>query len=97
MKYVPTAEKVTIKWFYVYDGKKYRNVKGLISNAWDVTCSCGWESRTGGAIKASVQRSVDDHKYFVHNYTIASSTRRKNDVNDVSEFIQNILNGKAGV
>jgi hypothetical protein len=95
MKYIPTAEKVTIKWFWVAaDGTKIRNNKGFIHFAWDATCSCGWESRTGGAIKASVQRSVDDHKYFVHNYTIASSTRRNS--NQVDEFIQNILNGKAG-
>lgn len=30
---------------------------------WDASCSCGWESRTGGATKASVQRDVDDHKW----------------------------------
>ena len=29
---------------------------------WDVTCSCGWESRTGGATRASVQRDLDDHR-----------------------------------
>lgn len=90
MKLVPTAEKVTIKWFYVTpDGQKYRNIKGLISWAWDATCSCGWESRSGGAIKASVQRSVDDHKSFEHNYKWESSTRRKNK----NEFIEGILNG----
>lgn len=32
---------------------------------WDASCSCGWESRTGGAIKRSVQDSVDDHKWSV--------------------------------
>jgi len=65
-----TEEKITIKWFWVTtDGKKYRNNRGFVHNAWDVTCSCGWESRTGGAIKASVQRDVDSHKIFVHNYT----------------------------
>lgn len=32
--------------------------------AWDVTCSCGqWESRTGGATHASVQRDLDDHRF----------------------------------
>jgi hypothetical protein len=33
---------------------------------WDATCKCGWQSRTGGAIKASVQRDVWDHKLDVH-------------------------------
>jgi hypothetical protein len=69
MKLVPTNEKITIKWFAVLsDGSKMRNNKGFIHNAWDVECSCGWESRTGGAIKAAVVKDVDKHKLFVHNY-----------------------------
>ena len=69
MKLEATTEKIHIKWFAVLsDGSKMRNNKGFIHNAWDVQCSCGWESRTGGAIKASVARDVDKHKLFVHNY-----------------------------
>ena len=30
---------------------------------WDVICSCGWESRTGGAIEASVRRDVENHRW----------------------------------
>jgi hypothetical protein len=33
---------------------------------WDATCECGWQSHTGGAIKASVQRDVWNHKLDVH-------------------------------
>jgi hypothetical protein len=70
MKLVATDTKVTIKWFAVdTNGNKFRNNKGFISNGWDATCSCGWESKTGGAIKASVKRDVEDHKFFTHNYT----------------------------
>jgi hypothetical protein len=70
MKLVATDTKVTIKWFWVaQDGTKYRNNKGFIHNAWEATCSCGWETKSGGAIKASIQRDVEDHKFFVHNYT----------------------------
>ena len=69
MKLVPTKEKITIKWFWVTTGgTKYRNSKGFIHNAWDVVCSCGWESRSGGAIKASIQRDVDRHKWLSHDY-----------------------------
>jgi len=69
MKLVPTNEKITIKWFAVLsDGSQMRNNKGFIHNAWDVVCSCGWESRTGGAIKAAVQKDVDRHKWLVHDY-----------------------------
>lgn len=32
--------------------------------AWDASCSCGWESRTGGAIRASVARDVRKHKLW---------------------------------
>jgi hypothetical protein len=69
MKLVATKEKITIKWFWIaLDGSKYRNNKGFIHNAWDATCSCGWESKTGGAIKASVKRDVDRHKRLDHGY-----------------------------
>jgi len=34
---------------------------------YDVTCSaCGWESRTGGAIRASVLRDIDRHLLHEH-------------------------------
>jgi len=70
MKLVPTNEKVQIKWFAVFsDGSKMRNNQGFVHNAWDVTCSCGWETKTGGAIKSSVQADVDSHKTMEHNYT----------------------------
>ena len=69
MKLVPSNDKVIIKWFAVlHDGSKMRNNKGFIHNAWDVTCSCGWESKTGGAIKACVERIVEQHKIFEHDY-----------------------------
>lgn len=32
---------------------------------WDVRCSCGWDSRTGGAIEASVRRDVESHRLDV--------------------------------
>lgn len=35
-----------------------RSVK---DTGFDATCSCGWESRTGGAMYASVQRAIAEH------------------------------------
>lgn len=32
---------------------------------WDVKCSCGWESRTGGGIEADVRRKIADHRWDV--------------------------------
>lgn len=90
MKLVPTTEKVTIKWFAVlHDGSKMRNNKGFIHYAWDVTCLCGWESRTGGAIRSCIEEEVFYHKMIEHNYTIAPYARRKHR----NEFIESILNG----
>lgn len=69
MKLVPTTEKVTIQWFAVlHDGSKVRNNKGFIHNAWDVTCSCGWESSTGGATYGYITYEVSFHKYRDHGY-----------------------------
>lgn len=33
---------------------------------YDATCSCGWQSRTGFAIRASVLRSIDIHLIHEH-------------------------------
>ena len=33
---------------------------------YDVKCECGWESRTGGAIRAYVLRTIDDHLLHGH-------------------------------
>ena len=30
---------------------------------YDVTCSCGWESRTGGATRNSVESDLWDHRH----------------------------------
>lgn len=74
MKLVAQDQTVTIKWFAVlHDGSKMRNVKGFIHNAWEVTCSCGWESKTGGAIKSSLKEEVEAHKWSEHNYAWQSS------------------------
>lgn len=70
MKLIPTSQRVVIKWFAVlHDGSKMRNNKGFIHNAWDVTCSCGWETKTGGAIKACISNLVKNHKWDIHDYT----------------------------
>lgn len=70
MQLAPTNEKVTIKWFAVLsDRSKMRNTKGFISRAWEASCSCGWETKSGGAIKASIQRDVEAHKIIEHNYS----------------------------
>lgn len=69
MKLIPSNEKVIIKWFAIlHDGSKVPNNKGFIHNAWDVSCSCGWESKTGGAIESCIKDMVEDHKVYDHSY-----------------------------
>ena len=29
---------------------------------WDATCTCGWATRTGGAIAACIRREIEDHR-----------------------------------
>lgn len=29
---------------------------------WDASCSCGWETRTGGAVRRYVEREIRLHK-----------------------------------
>jgi len=69
MQLVPTTEKIQIKWFVINGTEKSRYSGGIGFRAWEATCSCGWETKTGGAIRASVLRDVDAHKIFAHNYT----------------------------
>ena len=69
MKLVPTNEKVQIQWFVVVDGQKYPKKTGMVGyKAFEVKCSCGWESNTGGGVFSWVKSEADDHKLIDHNY-----------------------------
>ena len=64
-----TMREHRIKWF-VYAGGNGQPLEKIPHTAsmrgrwpgWDVTCSCGWESRSGGATRRSVQDMLDDHR-----------------------------------
>ena len=58
----PLNSQPKIKWFAVWGGQRFPREKGMRGTGWDATCSCGWDSKTGGAIEASVKRSIADHK-----------------------------------
>jgi hypothetical protein len=70
MKLVATDTKVTIKWF-VYAGEEKIRYTSTMRGTWgyDAECSCGWATKTGGAIKRSVLADVQMHKRLEHNYT----------------------------
>ena len=60
-----TETKHRIRW-YVYAGDEMIPHTASMRGTWgyDVKCSCGWESRTGGATRTSVERDVWFHKHF---------------------------------
>lgn len=70
MKLQPTSEKVTIQWF-VYAGNEKIRHNATMRGQWgfDATCSCGWETKTGGSIKSFVILHVELHKIMEHGYT----------------------------
>lgn len=51
-------------WFVWSGGEKMRRTSKMMGTwGYDVTCSCGWQSRTGGATKRSVEDALFDHRY----------------------------------
>ena len=57
------AFKHTIKWYVYADGEKIRRTATMRGDwGYDATCSCGWETNTGGAIKRVISDEVWIHK-----------------------------------
>jgi hypothetical protein len=53
------------RWF-VYAGSEKIPYQSTMRGHWpgyDVECSCGWESRTGGATRTSVEDMLFDHRF----------------------------------
>jgi hypothetical protein len=54
-----------IAWFvYVAPGQKIRRTASMRGRwpGYEVTCSCGWETHTGGAVRSYIEREVWHHK-----------------------------------
>lgn len=58
-----TAAGHRMAW-YVYAGAEKIRHTASMRGAWgyDVTCSCGWETRTGGAVRSYIEAEVWLHK-----------------------------------
>lgn len=53
-------------WVYTGNGQERIRRTAKMRGWWpgyDVTCSCGWETRTGGAVRSYVEREVWLHKF----------------------------------
>ena len=70
MKIYSTDQKVTIKWFVWAGDQKMRHESSMRGTwGWDAECSCGWQTRTGGAIRSSVESDVQLHKTMEQKYS----------------------------
>lgn len=56
--------KHAIRWWAVFASERVRRTSTMKDNdyVWDATCSCGWDSRTGGATMGHVDQLVQEHK-----------------------------------
>ncbi len=57
-----------VRWF-VYAGGERIPRESTMRGTWgyDAVCSCGWDSKTGGAVESCVKRAVAEHKWDVAN------------------------------
>jgi hypothetical protein len=55
----------TISWFVYLDGELIPR-EATMRGSWgyEVKCSCGWETRTGGATRSYVQGEARFHKAY---------------------------------
>ena len=92
MKLVPTAEKVTIKWFvWSCDQKMPRESSMRGTWGYDAECSCGWRTNTGGATRSCIQNEIENHKRFDHDYQMVF--RESQSTKDFLTRFNNFLNG----
>jgi hypothetical protein len=66
-----TSTKPRITWWvWAWNGERSEKMRHTAAMrgtwGWDASCSCGWETSTGGAIKRCVADEVYFHKLFDH-------------------------------
>ncbi len=54
------------RWFARLEGEWIPRNSIMPGSAWgwDVRCSCGWETRTGGAIEAFIRSELFWHRFY---------------------------------
>ena len=65
---LPSRESIKIKWWVVLESGERIRHSNTMRGRWDfeATCACGWDSKTGGALRNSVKRDVENHKFYDH-------------------------------
>ena len=70
MKLQASEDKANIKWFVVDNNVKYPREASMCGTwSYDVECSCGWRTVTGGAVKSWIYDAIVTHKMQDHGYT----------------------------
>lgn len=60
--------KHRISWFGILpDGERVPRNRYMNGGdwGWDVTCSCGWSTHTGGAIQERIREDIERHRWDV--------------------------------
>jgi hypothetical protein len=61
-----------IKYWVYAGGELMRHSRNMVGfKMWEASCSCGWKTRTGGAIQSYIKREVQWHKWE-HNKEVAA-------------------------
>lgn len=55
----------TIRWFGVSDGERIPRNRHMNGRdwGWDAVCSCGFDTRTGGAIQERIREAIEEHRW----------------------------------
>ena len=60
-----TSSTHKISWFVVVDGKLIPRTSSMRGQwGYEAKCSCGWETRTGGAVKSYITGEISFHKFM---------------------------------
>lgn len=62
----PTPPVARIRWTGTFGFEHEPRRSGVRYFGYDASCSCGYATRTGGAIEARVRELVQDHLLFDH-------------------------------
>lgn len=53
-----------VRWFGIASGEKIPRTRHMNGRdwGWDAECSCGWRTRTGGAIQERIRDEIRGHR-----------------------------------
>lgn len=63
------TEAHRIRWFARAGSERIPRRRGMRGRdwGWDAECSCGWATRTGGAIQARIREAIWWHRWDVEH------------------------------